>query len=67
MTFIPWRKALLLHHPNIQNDAVEVLPPLWRADEKGVVQPGIRAVGRSLELWSALEVERGLSRLVFAV
>ena len=57
----------LFHHPDIQQNALELLVPLGLADIEGVVQPRIGTIGRGLELRGRLEVEGRLYRHVLRV
>lgn len=54
------KTSILFHLPDIQYDAFEGVVPFWLANEEGIVQPRILAVGRSFKLGSSLEIE-GLS------
>ena len=40
---------------------MELLREVWGTDEQCVVQPAVLAVGRGLELWCRLKIERRLA------
>ena len=68
---LPFRKntacIALFYSPDIKNDALEGIGEIWGTDEEGIVQPGIAAVGRSLELRGSLEIEGGIALGILVV